>query len=139
MGEKVYKWEWDCGRQGSLEGLFVADEQDVLNAIGKDVYFGEVLGKHSDVHGKLEANEFTPLSDDPAVIAFVREHGPFGFNPLGYVRLPCDDCEEGMSMEEEQTYWCHECEAHICYACAEGGEHAECPPVVEWEKRGEKV
>lgn len=137
MSEKVYKWDFDCGRMGSLDGLFVADEQDVAAAIGKDVYFGEVLGKHSEVYGVLEASEFTPLSSNDAVIQFVKEHGPFGFNPLAYVRQPCDGCETGMSLDEEQTYWCHECEEHLCYHCAET-EHGDCPPVVEFEKRAVK-
>lgn len=137
MAEKVYKWAWDCGRMGNLDGLFVADEQDVADAAGKDVYFGEVLGKHSEVYGELKAEEFTELSADDAVVAFVKEHGPFGWNPLGYIRFPCDECETLMSVEEEQDYWCHDCETRICYSCAEGGEHKDCRGIVHYDKRGE--
>ena len=39
----------DFGRMGSLSGLFITT-QNLLNSInGKTVYYGEILGKHSDV------------------------------------------------------------------------------------------
>ena len=139
MTEKVYKWEWDCGRMGDLEGLFVATEAVVAAAIGKNAYFGEVLGKHSEVQGLLEENEFTLLSEDPAVIAFVKEHGPFGWNPLNYVRIPCDDCGTEMSVEDEQDYWCHDCEERLCYECGKNARHQECRDIVEYHKRGEPI
>jgi len=139
MAEKVYKWEWDCGRMGDLEGLFVATEEAVAAAIGKNAYFGEVLGKHSEVEGDLEENEFTLLSEDPAVIAFVKEHGPFGWNPLNYVRVPCDDCAIEMNVEEEQDYWCHDCEERLCYECGKSARHQECQDIVEYHKRGEPL
>ena len=44
MAKKLYKFHWDCGRQGDLEGMFIADEQAVADAIGKEAQFGEALG-----------------------------------------------------------------------------------------------
>jgi len=138
MSEKVYKWHWDCGRQGDLEGLFVATEEDVAAAVGKEAYFGEVLGKHSEVYGTLEEKEFTVLTDEAAVIAFVKEHGPFGWNPLGYVRILCDDCGSHMAVEEEeQDYWCHDCEERLCYDCGKSDRHQECRDIVHYDKRSE--
>ena len=32
---------------GSVEGLFVADEEEIQRNMGMQVYFGEILGKHS--------------------------------------------------------------------------------------------
>ena len=128
MAERVYKWHWDCGRMGSVEGLFVATEEAVAAAIGQDVYLGEVLGKHSEVQGTLEEKEFTPLSDNEAVIAFVQEHGPFGFNPLSYVGSE----DNGIS-----ALWCHSCEQPTCHSCAGCTYHETCDPIVDYEKRGE--
>ena len=50
----IYQFHWDCGRMGDIAGLFVASKQDVQDAIGKEIYFGEVLGKHSEVYGTLD-------------------------------------------------------------------------------------
>lgn len=52
--KRLYKFYWDCGRQGDVEGLFFADEETVNKSIGSQVYFGEILGKHSEVYGTLE-------------------------------------------------------------------------------------
>lgn len=83
--KKVYAFFWDCHRSGTLNGMFVADDNDVKSAIGKDVYFGEVLGKHSDVYGDLEEKDFTVLSEDPKIIEFI-ENFPSGYNPLNYLQ-----------------------------------------------------
>lgn len=83
----VYKMRFGgIYRGGKVEGLFVAEPDEVAAAIGKEVYFGEILGKHSEIYGTLDADEVTEVSTDPAVVAFVEEHGPFGYNPLHYLR-----------------------------------------------------
>ena len=38
----IYEFCWDCGRQGSVEGSFIADTEEVAKHIGKEVYFGEI-------------------------------------------------------------------------------------------------
>jgi hypothetical protein len=53
----LYKFHWYCGRLGDLSGLFVSSRAAVSSVIGMDVYFGEVLGKHSEIYGTLEASE----------------------------------------------------------------------------------
>lgn len=58
---KLWKFSWDCGRGGNVESVFVADGDEVRNAIGKEVYFGEILGKHSEVYGTLEATDVKEL------------------------------------------------------------------------------
>lgn len=83
----LYSFYWDCGRQGELEGIFEASEEEVENLIGKDVYFGEVLGKHSNIHGSIEEGEITLLDADQSFIDKAKEIGviPVGFNPLDYI------------------------------------------------------
>lgn len=102
--KKLYRFDFDCGRMGDLEGIFVADDADVAAAIGQELRFGEVLGKHSDIQGTLDEGEVTILTDDAKAIEVIEKHlnGGTGFNPLHYLVLPCGcmeddccDCESG--------------------------------------------
>lgn len=82
----IYSFQWDCGRYGNVYGLFLADSEDVSNAIGKRIYFGEILGKHSEVQGSLEATEVTLKSDAPECVEiFERLNLTTGYNPLSYL------------------------------------------------------
>lgn len=92
----LYSYYLDCGRQGSLEGLFIATPEEVQNAIGKDVYFGEVLGKHSEVGGTLELHEFKLESSEQDKVEWLLGllgRNVSGLNPLGYV---VEDDEEDL-------------------------------------------
>ena len=79
--KKLWKFEWDSC-YAFIGGLFLATDEEIQNLIGKDVYFGEVEGKHSEVYGTIEEDEITLVTDDPAIIAVV---GEFGINPLDYL------------------------------------------------------
>lgn len=51
-------------RMGELDGLFICD-QELLEALyGQEAYFGECLGKHSDIAVTLQPSHFTIKSDD---------------------------------------------------------------------------
>ena len=54
--EALFKMNIDCGRMGNLESVFVAEKEDIdymiKNKVG--IYFGEVLGKHSEILGSLD-------------------------------------------------------------------------------------
>jgi hypothetical protein len=81
--EALYRYTMDCGRMGSVQGLFIATDAEVKAALGKDVYFGEVLGKHSDISGTLEEKEFERLTDDADFVAkFKKFDCASGHNPL---------------------------------------------------------
>ncbi|PGK02556.1 hypothetical protein CN892_27400 [Bacillus anthracis] len=124
MSKNVYKFYWDCGRSGNLEGVFVATEQEINALIGKRAYFGEVLGKHSEVYGEIEEGDIKKIDIDPNAVEEVTKHlGETwsGFNPLEYVELTCGVCGyEGIAEEFENI--CNE----ICCECKEkqeeGGE-----------------
>lgn len=83
MSKVLYRFTLDCGRQGSLHGLFTAKPADVDGVIGKTADFGEVLGKHSYVRCILHQNMFEKLTDDSD---FVQKFDQFkcasGHNPL---------------------------------------------------------
>lgn len=85
---KLYSFYWDCGRQGNLEGLFIADSDVVEESIGKEVYFGEVLGKHSEVYGEIEECDLTVISEDQEKVEWLESilgTSVSGFNPLTYI------------------------------------------------------
>lgn len=86
--KKLYEMVWDCGRMGMLEGLFVAEESDMDALIGKEIYFGEVLGKHSEICGELEARDIDVKSDDQEfiekLVKVIGHTSISGFNPFDY-------------------------------------------------------
>ena len=93
--ENKYLWRfyWDCGRMGDVEGLFVATEEELANKIDKEVYFGEILGKHSEVYGTLEWGDLEKIDLDSITVdkvAKILGTTWGGYNPLIYV----DDDEE---------------------------------------------
>lgn len=84
----LYKFHWDCGRMGDVEGVFIATEKDVQAIIGEEIYFGEILGKHSEIYGQIQVGEITELSRDQLFIdkAFEIFGGNTisGYNPFDY-------------------------------------------------------
>lgn len=81
----VWKFCWDS-YYGFIEGLFVANREDIEKSIGKEIYFGEILGKHSEVSGVLESGDIEFISDDPIIVDLVLTHDlTFGYNPLHYI------------------------------------------------------
>lgn len=83
----LYKFHFDCGRQGKLRGLFIEDSEKVKELItsGKEVYFGEVLGKHSEIFGPIAESDLTKVTDDPNVIKLIEDNDLcVGYNPFNY-------------------------------------------------------
>lgn len=95
MSEVLFEFYANCGRMGSLDGLFIATQEEVDKAIGKYASFGEVLGKHSDIGFRLKADMITVKTADPAAVKVIKEIlgvDVAGFNPLDYVT--CEECGE---------------------------------------------
>lgn len=90
----LYRMTWGAGRAGTLHGLFTATDEEVKAAIGREIYFGEVLGKHSEVYGELDAKEVVLVTDDADFVKKFDEYKcASGYNPLEYFRTEED--EEG--------------------------------------------
>lgn len=91
----------DCGRQGSLEGIFVCEKEALEKLYGKTVYFGEVLGKHSEVEIDIDAECFEIRTEDQDFIAkFIEIMGDgtiSGYSPFDYI----DEVESDEEDEEE--------------------------------------
>lgn len=94
---KLYRFEYDCGRMGELDGLFVASDKDLLEIEGKYINFGEVLGKHSDISIRsFSASEYlVEVSNDSVFIdKLVDVLGSYhvsGYNPLHYYDYEDED------------------------------------------------
>lgn len=85
----LYKMNIDFGRMGELSGVFISTTEEVeeLLADTRQIYFGEVLGKHSEVIFKVESKHLHLISTDPTVIDIVETHElENGYNPLNYER-----------------------------------------------------
>jgi len=94
MSKALYKFHWDCGRMGGISGLFVADTVEIDRALGEEVYFGQVLGKHSEIFGTLDPEDIQVATDDQEFIAKLVEifGSPLisGLNPLHYMEVHSD-------------------------------------------------
>lgn len=81
----VYKFYWDYSRNGEVSGIFVAEDYKIKEIIGKEIYFGEILGKHSEVSNTIDEEDITLISQDPEFVRIFEENnGSVGYNPLEY-------------------------------------------------------
>lgn len=81
----LYKLNCDCGRNGSLYGLFIASPDHVKILIDEkiEVYFGEVLGKHSDISGSLSESDIIFITSNPEILKIVEDNKmECGYNPF---------------------------------------------------------
>jgi len=69
-------------------GIFVAEKEKVAELVRskKEIYFGEVHGKHSEIYGPVEEGEIEMITDDDdeAVGIFNKFDLATGFNPFDY-------------------------------------------------------
>lgn len=85
----IAQFYWDCGRMGEVDGIFTCTKAELESTYGKEVYFGEILGKHSEVAGTVNEGDFTILSEDQDFITKFEEilgaGTVSGYNPLDYL------------------------------------------------------
>ena len=119
MSLNLYRWYANIYRQGCIEGLFLAEPEEIKNAIGKMVSLGEVLGKHSNIRGTLEEAEIMLVSDDRDFINQIFEHVTFsrntlcGYNPLNYIQENCARCDDYFEPEDMIGIYCYLCEEEM--------------------------
>lgn len=72
---------------GTVYGLFIADDEDMQELVdnGKEIYFGEILGKHSEIMGPIEEMDYTEVTKDPEVINMIEEYDLEIYNPFDYL------------------------------------------------------
>ena len=86
---KLYQFFQDFGRSGVLEGVFIARDEDIKKIMGKEIYFGEVLGKHSEVIVNICETNLECVSDDRELVdmifrMFNNSMTISGYNPIDY-------------------------------------------------------
>ena len=92
----IYRFKAWC-RQGDLEGLFVATRSDIENLLnlGKDIEFGEVLGKYSDISFTVREEHITLISEESTHVDFFENFiVDSGINPLLYIEDDYDEDDE---------------------------------------------
>jgi hypothetical protein len=103
MSEILVEFYWDCGRSGELTGLFVTTKEKLESLYGKEAYFGEALGKHSEISGTLSEDDFTIRTDNQEFIKLFDELvGDQGFNPFNYVQ---EEEPEEYTTDEELEFF----------------------------------
>lgn len=92
----IYRFQIHCGRMGDLAGVFTAESEDIEKIDGQTVYFGEVLGKHSEVEVDIDSEKHIKLiSSSPAdVEMFDRLELSTGYDPFDYWEPEESDEEE---------------------------------------------
>jgi hypothetical protein len=92
MTDKIYKFSVN-GLSGSLESVFLATEEEIIWITGKQIWFGNVLGKHSSLAFTMQPEHFTVLSEDIAAVERFKNTVKFSGNcPFNY--LENDHLEE---------------------------------------------
>jgi len=83
----LYRFFRDYGRMGYLSGAFIATEEEISGIIGKKVYFGEVLGEHSEVVATMREEDFTLVRTSEEFIQEWEKIGNLGggINPFDYL------------------------------------------------------
>lgn len=118
--KRLYKFYWDCRRQGDVTGMFIADEKEIELAMGQEVYFGEILGKHSEVYGILEEADITEVKVSETTVKEMEEilgSSISGYNPLNYLKYTCSKCEETLGIDECNFYLDND-DNILCDECA---------------------
>jgi len=72
---------------GSLDGVFIAEKEKINYLIDNkiEVFFGEVLGKHSEISVIISEDNIQEVTDNEDFIKLFESYGlSSGFNPLDY-------------------------------------------------------
>lgn len=88
--ENIYKFEADCGRSGTLSGIFIATEKQIKEIHSKTIYLGECLGKHSEVYfepGELEDCIQLVTTDQNVVAIFQKFSLRSGYDLTDYLSV----------------------------------------------------
>ena len=82
----IFKLHFNCGRQGTLNGVFIAEKEDIDILLANEdieIDFGEALGKHSDVYGELVLEDITFVTDNKEIVDIFEKHNlSTGYNPM---------------------------------------------------------
>lgn len=95
--KKLYSFSFEYYRVGLFEGLFFAEEEDLNNVIGKDIYFGEIFGRHSELVQNFEREDFKVVALSQETLSELNSYFGdtiSGYNPIDYIE---DEDEEQLT------------------------------------------
>lgn len=121
---KLWKYSKDL-YYGKISGLFISTEEEINKfLLDRTIYFGEVLGRHSEVSIDFKKDDFIPLRITKEVVQEIvdtsRNRTISGYNPFEYVdeEIQCTNCgftgelaEDVMSVLGAGTIFCPICES----------------------------
>jgi len=82
----IYRYKWSYEDKIRLEGLFIADNEELKKVMGKTVPLSKYLPKYAGLIVKLGAKDFQPItSNESAIKVFDYFKLETGFNPLNYL------------------------------------------------------
>ena len=81
---RLYKFKWDCEDDGKIEGFFLSTDEDILNLLGNDMVFDNILGKYSHIDGIFEIEDVEFVTDKPYDIEQILKLD-VGYNPINYI------------------------------------------------------
>ena len=90
MEKLLVKYHEDFGRMGYLDGLFICTQDELETLKNVDIYFGEALGKHSEVYTDKVYEHCKVISEDPDLISDLQTvsdgtNTVCGYNPFDYL------------------------------------------------------
>lgn len=77
LGLMEIEWKYARNFDGAFE-QFVGPIEDLKRIkeiiVGKEIYFGEIAGKHSEIYGNLEENEINIIEEPEEINNFLKEY-----------------------------------------------------------------
>ena len=104
MKKGIYKMNLDFGRIGTLDGKFIATDEQVETLTKSDieVYFGEALGKHSEVFCKIKPKDITLITENEDTVKIFEDEGlASGYDPFAYTFISTEQEDEDMMVFEK--------------------------------------
>jgi hypothetical protein len=71
------EWPSRRGFDGIEENIVLpAEKIEIIKKyiVGRDIFFGEIAGKHSDIYGTIEEDEFAVIFDPESIALFLKEN-----------------------------------------------------------------
>lgn len=103
MKKFLYRFILEYGRQGDIEGLFVATEKEIELILKSKLYMHDILGKHSEISGDISEEDIEKLELNPNIVSQVSKilgETWSGYNPKNYIFLKCPICNEEVHGED---------------------------------------
>ena len=99
--QNVYQISEDFGRGFSIDGVFLATPAEVKALVGRNVYFGEICGKHSEIDLDIGPDTITLVSDVRSEVDLIRRLGLCrGQNPVASYRTHAEHADPNNEYEE---------------------------------------